>query len=173
MTRQEMGSLIEEESSPQTSVFGRIGRSVTAPLYGELNAPTPHPPLSARERRALRRRAATLPDLRPLVARPHAGRADFAILTDSATSTMIIAAVTLERPLFVREQTIDDVKSVTIGPYLGNISGETNLIHGMETPPRPPYGVKMDISRINHRLSTLKTKTPLKRQLSTTPSQTR
>ena len=103
VTRQELGSLIGELSFFRTPVFGRISRSMMAPLYGKLDAPPFHPPLSDRGAGGLHWWALGLPDIRPRVARPKADRADLIIFADAATSTMTIAAVTLGSPYITND----------------------------------------------------------------------
>ena len=53
ITRQEAESLIGKLSFSQTSIFGRIGRSMMAPPHGMHNSPQFHPLLPERARRAL------------------------------------------------------------------------------------------------------------------------
>ena len=71
--------------------------------------------------------------LKPRIAGPQAEVADATVVTDSAKSTMIVAAVTLDRPLFIQHHTVAEARSETLGPHRANLFAETNLIYGMET----------------------------------------
>ena len=61
----ELESVIGRLPATQTSVFGRIGRRMMAPLYAKLRADPYHPVLSDRETATLAWRAAALPNMEP------------------------------------------------------------------------------------------------------------
>ena len=131
ITRQELGSLIGKLSFLKTSIFGSICRSIMAPPHGMHNSPNPHPLISEMVRMSLQWRVMALPDMKPRIAGPQAEVADATVFTNAATQAMIVAAVTMDGPLFTQNQTVADVRSETLRPYWGNLFDETNLIYGM------------------------------------------
>ena len=63
ISRQATESIVWKISFSQTSIVGRIGRSMMAPVYGKLNAPFFRPLHAGRERCTFWRRAEALPEV--------------------------------------------------------------------------------------------------------------
>ena len=128
----ELESLIGRLSFSQTSIFGRIGRSMLAPLYIKLKTRYYHPLISPAEMNLLSWWTTTLADMGPRVVRPRTNMAELVIFTDAATKTMTIAAVTVTRTTFKRDESISLVQDSVVGKYWEATFDKTSLIYGLE-----------------------------------------
>ena len=128
----ELESLIGRLSFALTSIFGRFGRAMLAILYAKKNAPTYHPLISDRERNALTWWITTLKYLGPRKVRPRSDKADLVIFTDAATSTSIIAAVTISTKQFKIDESLEEILEIETGKHWVTLFDHTSLIYGLE-----------------------------------------
>ena len=130
--QKELESIIGRLSFTLTSIFGRFGRAMLAPLYAKNNAPYYHPLLSDRERNVLTWWVTTLNNLGARKVRPRSDRADFVIFTDAATSTAIIAAIAISTDQFKQNETLSETLEIVTGQYWHTLFDKTSLIYGLE-----------------------------------------
>ena len=132
VSRDQLASLVGGLSFSQTSIFGRFGRPMLTPLHVKLNATQFRPQPSGREKRILQWRPSALPNMGPRQVRDRSGRPDMVVFTDAASSTSIIAAVTINRTQFIQDETICEARYSTTGKQWETLFDSTNLIYGLE-----------------------------------------
>ena len=103
-----------------------------APLYAKLNTQTYHPLLTEKDRRILQWWVVALKNLTPRRVTKRTDRPDIIMFTDAATSTRIIAAVTIVRDDFITNESVKEVLTLTTGKHWGRLFDSTNLIYGLE-----------------------------------------
>ena len=102
-----------------------------SPLHTKANDTTYRPTLTERERRTTQWWAVALLRLGSRTVNPRSGRPDVVVFTDAATSTAIIAAVTIGRDLSKRSETIREVRQAVAGKHWEVLFDATNLIYGL------------------------------------------
>ena len=132
ISHDELESLIGRLSFTQTSVFGRIGRGMLAPLYAKLRSVPYHAALSDKESMTLSWWTAALPNMEPRVATPKTDRTDRIVYTDAAGKSRIIAAVILDPANFKRTKYLRSITHVRTGLRWTRTFADTSYIYGLE-----------------------------------------
>ena len=132
VSHDELESIIGRLSFTQTSVFGRIGRGMLAPLYAKLRALPYHTALSCRESTTLAWWTAALPNLEPRTATPKTDRTDRVVYTDAAGKSRIIAAVILDPANFKLTKYLRSITHVRTGSRWVRTFEDTSYIYGLE-----------------------------------------
>lgn len=109
IARKEPESAIGILSSAQTSVFGRIGRAMMAPLYAKRHLCDYYQALSLEEAAPLRRRDLALAHTKPIQSAPKHPRAERVAYTDSAAKTQISAAVCRAPETYERDDRLGSI----------------------------------------------------------------
>ena len=132
ISHNQLEKLIGSLSFTQTSVFGRIGRTLLTPLHRMLRKHPSQESLSADELGLLARRAASITAARPRSVYLKSHLPEVVIYTDAATSTALIAAVIIDVANFAKGPAFDAVLIERVDMTWFGIFAETNVIYGLE-----------------------------------------
>ena len=127
-----LDSIIGRLSFAQTSVFGRVGRGMMAPLYAELRSAPYHTTLSGRDSMTLAWWTAALPNMEPRVATPNTDRTDRIVYTDAAGKSRIVAAVIIGPTNFKHTKYLRSVTHIRTGMRWAKTCADTSYIYGLE-----------------------------------------
>ena len=132
IARKDLESVIGRLSFTRTSVFGRIGRSMRAPLYKKLHMGKYIPALSLIEATSLGRRAASLAHVKHREATPKHPMAERIVYSDAAGKSQIIATVRRKPGTFDSSNRIGPIRPSKTGDRRRKTFGETCYIYGLE-----------------------------------------
>ena len=132
VTHKELESIIGRLSFTQTSVFGRIGRAMLAPLYKKLHMEKYFPSLSLIEATSLRWWAVALAHMKPRKATPKHPKTERVVYSDAAGKSQIIATVCLTPGTFASNDRIDSIRHSKTGNKWGKTFEKTCYIYGLE-----------------------------------------
>ena len=132
VSHMELESIIGKLSFTQTSVFGRIGRGMMAPLYAKLKTFPYHQSLSVKELTTLRWWTVALDHMKPRIATPKPKLTQRVVYTDAAGRTRIIAAVIIDPNTFLESKTINKVCATRTGRRWIKTFEDTSYIYGLE-----------------------------------------
>ena len=128
----EIESIIGRLSPTQTSVFGRIGGAMLAPLYTKLRPETYRPLLSQKELTAPRWWAAAIAHMRHRKIRQMPPSPERSVYTDAACKSRIIAASMLTPGTFGASNITDSVTASRTANARWETFGKTCYIYGLE-----------------------------------------
>ena len=132
VTHKELESVIGRLSFTQTSVFGRIGRAMLAPLYKKLHMEKYIPTLSMIEATSLRWWTVALDHMKPRKATPKPPITERIVYSDAAGKSQIIATVCLTPGTFASSKRLDTIRYSKTGNKWRKTFEKTCYIYGLE-----------------------------------------